>query len=68
MLFTLSDCRIWLYSIMEYTATQIPFFGEAPETGLPFLCILTFQSCALFKIKKYRMLRDIVYVLILISL
>lgn len=35
MLFTLSDCRIWLYSIMEYTATQIPFFGEAPETGLP---------------------------------
>ena len=25
-------------SFMEYTATQIPFFGEVPETGLPFLC------------------------------
>ena len=29
----LSDCRIGLYSITGYTATQIPFFSEAPETG-----------------------------------
>ena len=38
MRFTLSDCRIWLYNIMGYTIVQIPFFGEVPETGLPFLC------------------------------
>lgn len=30
--------------------------------------ILTFQSYALLKIKKYRMLRDVMYILILISL